>query len=328
MPAWIGLGLSTVSTGLGIFGASQADKAAQDAQMYQDRYNKRVWLQNKKRLKADYKYAKKSAAIARQNEKKLAEYKDKNNLRDYEYGLKIREFEYTQLMRQFEKSQELYGQQLSYNNMAAAAAKEAEMRRLEDATNEIAFQNQDIVIKAMEAEGAAAVKGQQGRSAGKSDQALLASLGRNQAILAESLLSAQGETDAALNKIASDKFGADIAAEAARMLKPKRTPKPKKPLKTPVARIQDPRKPKKADFGPKPLDGTAPSSIGGAVLSGLTNLAGGIAGFANANKSPSMNTSGMNFMGQSGSNAFGSFTGFGGGDFIANSNLNLGFTNN
>jgi len=286
--AAIGLGLSAISTGAGIFGASQADSAAKKAAEAQYKYSTKAWKMGKRRLNADYRHSKKGVDISRQNEETLGAWKDSTNLQDWQYQLKIQDFEYATQMRQYAKSEQLYGQQLSYNNLASQAAREAEMRRLEDSTNEIAFQNQDIVIKAMEAEGAAAVKGQQGRSAGKADQAVLASLGRNQAILAESLLSARGETQAALKKIAADKFGADIAAEAARMLMPERLPRPPKPLTTPRAVFQDPRKPRRFDYGPKPIMGAVPTSMPGAVMEGLSSLAGGIAGFANASKSPNV----------------------------------------
>jgi hypothetical protein len=165
-------------------------------------------------------------------------------------------------MRQYNKSNEIADQQLTFNAMAQKVANEAEYRKLEDSTKEIAFQNQDIIIKAVQSEGAAAVKGQQGRSADKAGQAELASLGRNQAILAESLLSARGDTEAAMKKIATDKFGADLAANAARMLKPERLPRPPKPLRTPKTKFLKPRRPKKYDFGPKPIKGAKASSAG------------------------------------------------------------------
>ena len=293
-PITLSLITTGISTGAGLFGASSADAAAKKAAEAQFKYQKQAWNMGKRRLKADYRHTKKGVDIARQNEETLGAFKDATNLQDWQQQLKIQDFEYATQMRQYAKSEQLYGQQLSYNNMAASAAKEAEMRRLEDATNEIAFQNQDIVIKAMESEGAAAVKGQQGRSAGKSDQVVLASLGRNQAILAESLLSARGETQAALKKVASDKFGADIAAEAARMLKPERLPQPPKPLTTPRAVFQDPRKPRRFDYGPKPIMGAVASSMPGAIASGLGSLASGIAGFADAAKSPAFDVTGLN----------------------------------
>lgn len=312
--AAIGLGISAVSAGLGIFGAAQSDSAAEEAARAQHKYQTKAWQMGKDRLKADYRHTRQGVKIARQNEETLGAFKDATNLRDWQYQLKIQDFEHAMQMRQYAKSEQLYGQQLSYNKLASEAAREAEMRRLEDATNEIAFQNQDIVIKAMEAEGVAAVKGQQGRSAGKGDQVVLASLGRNQAILVESMLSARGETKAALNKIAADKFGADIAAEAARMLKPERLPRPPKPLTTPRAVFQDPRKPEKFDFGPKPIRGAVASSLPGAIASNLGGLASGIAGLATQSRNPPMSFN---------SPSFGSIQGFGGGDFVRNSSLNL-----
>jgi hypothetical protein len=164
--------------------------------------------------------------------------------------------------------------------MAQAAANEAEYRKLEDATKELAFQNQDLVIKALQASDVTAVKGQQGRTAAKEEQAEFFSLGNNQAILAESLLSAKADAGAAIRKIAADKFGADIAAAAARMLKPDRLPQPPKPLTTPRTAFLKPRKPKEFDFGPRPIEGVMASSTGawlGAGADFLQSQGGNIA---------------------------------------------------
>ena len=297
------LAAAAITGGLGILGASQQDSAARAAAEAQAKYQRKAWRMNRRSTKADYRHTKRGVNIARQNEEMLGAWKDQTNLQDWQYALKIQDFEYRSQMRQYAKSEKLYGQQLSFNNMAASAAREAEYRRLEDATNEIAFQNQDLVIKALEAEGAAAVKGQQGRSAAKGDQALMASLGRNQAILAESLISARGETQAALKKIAADKYGADIAAEAARMLKPERLPRPPQPLATPRAIFQDPRKPRRFDFGPKPIMGSVASTMPGAVFDAIGGIASaGIAGLANSGGK-------YNFsFGGGGSNAFNSIS--------------------
>ena len=165
-------------------------------------------------------------------------------------------------MELFNKSNEIADQQLTFNAMAQKVANEAEYRKLEDTTKEIAFQNQDIILKAVQSEDMAAVKGQQGRTPEKSGQAELASLGRNQAILAESLLSARADTGAAMRKIANDRFGADLAANASRRLEPKRLPKPPKPLATPKTEFLKPRKPTKYDFGPRPTKGPMVSSTG------------------------------------------------------------------
>lgn len=272
----IAMGVGAIFTGLS--GQSEAD-AKNKAQEAQHRYNVQAWNYNKRRTRADHKQDIRQWEMNIRNEEALAAWKDATNLQDWQQQLKIQDFEYRSQMRQYAKSEQIFGQQLTFNNMASAAAREAEYRKLQDATNEIAYQNQDIVIKALEAEGAAAVKGQQGRSASKGDQSLMAALGRNEAILAESLFSARADTTAALKKIATDKYGADLAAQAARMLKPERLPEPPKPLRTPRAEFLRPRRLRNYDFGPKPVKGAMASSAGSwmeAATQGLGIAAGAI----------------------------------------------------
>ena len=270
-------GVSSILGGLGGQAEANAQNRAQEAQYEQ---NLQSWQYGKKRTRADYQQNRKQWRLNKRNEETLAAWKDSTNLQDWQYNLRIQDFEYASQIKQYAKSEKIFGQQLTFNQMAQAAANEAEYRKLEDTTKELAFQNQDLVIKALQSEGVTAVKGQQGRSAQKAEQAEFASLGRNQAILAESLLSAQADTDAAMRKIAADKFGADIAAEASRMLKPDRLPQPPKPLTTPRAEFLKPRKPKEFDFGPRPIKGVMASSTGawlGAGANFLQSQGGNIA---------------------------------------------------
>jgi hypothetical protein len=278
-PITIGLGLVGSVLG-GIGGQAEAD-AQNEAMERQYEYNLQSWRYNKQSTRANYGHEVKQWRINKKNERRRAKHIDATNLQDWQHALKIQDYEYRSQMRQYAKSEQIYGQQLTFNKMAADAAKEAEYRKLQDATNEIAFQNQDIVIKAMATEGGAAAKGQQGRSADKNVQSVFASLGRNQAILAESLLSAKADTAAAMKKIATDKFGADIAAQAARMLEPERLPQPPKPIRTPRAKFLKPRKPQKFDFGPMPVKGAAASSTGawiGAASNAVSSVAGAYTG--------------------------------------------------
>ena len=262
-------GVSSILGGLGGQAEANAQNRAQEAQYEQ---NLQSWQYGKKRIRADYQQNRKQWRLNKRNEETLAAWKDSTNLQDWQYNLRIQDFEYASQIKQYAKSEKIFGQQLTFNQMAQAAANEAEYRKLEDTTKELAFQNQDLVIKALQSEGVTAVKGQQGRSAQKAEQAEFASLGRNQAILAESLLSAQADTDAAMRKIAADKFGADIAAEASRMLKPDRLPQPPKPLTTPRAEFLKPRKPKEFDFGPRPIKGVMASSTGALLGAGANFL--------------------------------------------------------
>jgi hypothetical protein len=264
------LGIGSAILG-GIGGQSQAD-AQNEAIERQYDYDTTAWRYGKKTIKADYKHNVKQWRMNIRNDKTVSAWKDATNRQDWKYNIKIQKQEYAFQKRQYNKSNEIADQQLTFNAMAQKVANEAEYRKLEDSTKEIAFQNQDLIIKAVQAEGAAAVKGQQGRSADKAGQAELASLGRNQAILAESLLSARADTEAAMKKVATDKFGADLAANAARMLKPERLPRPPKPLTTPRTKFLKPRRPKEHDFGPKPIKGAKASSTGAWMGAGADAL--------------------------------------------------------
>ena len=279
----LGLGLGGAILG-GIGGQSQADALNQQIED-QYKYDMTSWRYGKKTIKADYRHNVRQWAMNLRNDETASAWKDATNLQDWNYNLKIQDYEYSSQMRQYNKSNEIADQQLTFNAMAQKVANEAEYRKLEDSTKEIAFQNQDLIIKAVQSEGAAAVKGQQGRSADKAGQAELASLGRNQAILAESLLSARADTGAAMRKIATDKFGADLAANAARMLEPERLPRPPKPLRTPRTKFLKPRKPKEYDFGPKPIEG-AKADASGAWLGAGANALGAIGSAYLASKGP------------------------------------------
>lgn len=259
----------------GIAGNSQA-RAQNKAVEAQYGYDKQSWKYGKQRINADYRQNMKIFGANVRNEETLAQFKDATNLDDWKYSLAIKDFEYQSQMRQYRKSDQLFNQQMTFNSMAAEVAREAEYRKLQEATNEIAFQNQDMIIKAMESQGISAVKGQQGRSAAKTEQMNLAALGRNQAILAESLLSAKADTQTSLRKIASDKYGADIAAQAERMLEPWRGLTPPQPIRTPRAEMVAPRKPEKFDYGPKPIKGAKASSAA-ALLGAGADLVKGIA---------------------------------------------------
>lgn len=264
---------------LGGIGASQSAAAQRQAANRQYEQDLQAYKFRKKGIKADYRHNKDQWQMNIRNDETLSSYRDETNLNDWNYSVKIKGEEYAQQLKQYAKSEQIYGQQLTFNRMAAESARAAEYRKLEDATNELAYQNQDIVIKALQGEGALAAKGQVGKSADKGMSAEFASLGRNQAILYDSLISAKADTSAAIEKIASDKFGADIAAQAARMLEPTRGSDPPKPLTTPRTEYLAPRKPKNYDFGPKPIRGAAPSSAGawiGAASQGIGSIAGAL----------------------------------------------------
>lgn len=252
----------------GIFGAisgasaqSQARDAEQkriDAQYKYDRQNYRFnWNQTQR----EFRYRNQETSIARQNQEGNLRYLEQSAQNDYKYNLAIRDYDYANQVRQYNESERIYGLQRGFNANAAAQAQANEDRRFQEILTGMAFDQQDMLIKMLQEEGAVSARGVSGRSAAKSLGSVLAGYGRNQAIAAESLLSAQRETTAASRQIALDRYGADLAAESRRMLKPLKAPDPVAPLAMPRATILDPLKPKKP---PRPKKGvnTMPASTG------------------------------------------------------------------
>ena len=263
---------AVIGAAAGIFGGAQQDAAANKAAAAKYKYDKQVWDYNWKESLRQYDHAKEGVDIARTNDQLERAWRNQAALQDWAYGMKMRKYEYENQVKAYNKSEETYAKQLSFNNMAADIARESEDRFLNEQFKRTAFENQDLVVQMIESAGDAQLL-QSGKSAGKAVSKVLADLGRNQAVLAESLVSASKQHKTNLRKIASDKYGADLAADAARMLKPTLAPALPKPKPLPAAIFQDPLKPKKP---PKPIKGAASSA-------GLTSgIVSGISGIANA----------------------------------------------
>tara|TARA_A100001011_G_scaffold154269_1_gene162742 strand:- start:61 stop:1116 length:1056 start_codon:yes stop_codon:yes gene_type:complete len=215
------------------------------------------------------------------NEIKLAKYKDANALDSYNYGMQIRNKQQESLNNQFKKSQELYKSQVAFNELGAGLAKQSQQRALRETTQKLIFQNQDAILKQLSAEGKARVTGGSGRSAGKVVQATLASLGRTQSALAESLMSAQYNTRSANLNIDLKKEIADKNAYANLMLDPGTLPIAPKPYKTLVSDYELPRELEDFDFGPEPIKYatatyTTPwTNLAAGVLDSLAGASGG-----------------------------------------------------
>ncbi len=252
----------------GIFGAvsgasaqNQARAAEQARINAQYKYDKQNYRFNWQTTKREYNYRVDETNVARQNQEGNLRYLEQTAQNDYKYNLAIRDYDYANQVRQFNESERIYGMQKGFNAMAAVQAQANEDRRYQEILTGMAFDQQDMLVKMLQEDGAVTARGVSGRSAAKSLGSVLAGYGRNQAIAAENLLSAQRETTASSRQIALDRYGADLAAESRRMLKPLRAPAPIAPLAMPRATILDPLKPKKP---PKPRKGvnTMPASTG------------------------------------------------------------------
>jgi len=254
---------SAISAGIGLVGsiagasaeqqrASEMADAMDEAYEFQkreakrqNRYNLRTWRTNKRNRRKEY------------------DYQDATNQLNYQYQLQIRDYEQNLAERQYQKSEQNYKKQLAFNNLAAARAYESENRRMQEIEIGDAFAKQDMLVQETQAVGQVAARGQAGRTAGKAMQAELAGIGRNLAIMEESMKSAYKQYNQNLQSISLQKYGADMNAEAARMLKPERLPEIPEPLAVPRAKEVRPYKIKVGPKGYSPGYNPTADIIGG-----------------------------------------------------------------
>lgn len=257
----------------GIAGGASADSAADRAAAAQNKQNLQNWKYDWKQAQRNYDYNRRGLQISKKNDKALRKYEYKTAKLDWEYGMAIRDYEYRNAMRQYNKSEEIYKQQLGFNNMAAAVAFESEQRRHTDILIGQAFQQQDLMVQTLQEQGEVQANVASGRSGRKVQQSTIAEYGRNLAILAESLTSAKKQNMANVRGIWRDKYGADLAAEAARMIRPEMAPALPPPMRAPKPKYQKPMKPERP---PKPVKMAGSGSVNtiNAVSSGLSGLAG------------------------------------------------------
>ena len=277
-----------MSVGAMVGGTMQSAKAARDqANMANDAatrqywYNTENWNLTKERLIADHEFLTEQAKIKAANEQTRANFADATNAQQYHYNLQIRNARQESNLKQYAKSEEVFGSQISLNAVEAEAAKHNEMRALQEAHSEAAFEADDAYLENLSREGTLRSRGIKGRSIGKATQATLADYGRQMSLISESLSSAGRNTRAVLKEIQRSRFSADLAAYAQKMLEPGVEPMPIIPYATPVAQYQLPRALTEADFGAKPVMGAtynpnaASAAVWGSTISGIAGQAMG-----------------------------------------------------
>lgn len=272
-PATAAIFSSVISGGFSLFGQSQADSAARRQAYLANKQAMQDWRYDNKTRKLTNRYNIRNWQNEINNQNMLLDYQDRLAIREYNFGVAQQKHEYETAMRAYAQSEQNYKLQLQFNNIAAGQAYEAEREKLREVKIGAAFQSQDMMVENVQEEGAAAARGQSGRSAGKAVQSAAASYGRNVAILEESMKSAERQTLSNFEKIRVEKLGADLAAEAARMLRPERGPSLPRPEPLPRANII---KPLRIPFKKKPVGISAGTSSAG-YLSTIGNMFGNVA---------------------------------------------------
>jgi len=275
------MGLGLLSFGLGVIGAIGQKNAADKQANAQNDFNRRQFEydtiltdnQNEK-MDSDYAYAYDGYLINKRNQEEMARLTDEKNLRKYNYDLQIRNAQQKSAEKAYAKSERLYNSQLGYNQQAAAHARERSVIKQQEIKQKAAFDNEDAVVKSIQAQGQLAVLGQSGRSFTKALVNIRAERGRSEAKLAESLMSSRRDFAMTLKEISRDKYGADLAAFANRMIKPGELPMPIEPLATPVPELQAPKELEEHDYLPDPIMGVKAS--GGSWLQVASGVASAI----------------------------------------------------
>ena len=255
IPAVATIGSAVIGSSASRSASRSAQKAQEDNAQRQYDYDLEKYELQRKGLIAEREESIQRIDVARRNEKRVADFKDANAQQSYNYSMQIRNYQQDSMNRQYMKSEDLFAEQLSYNARSAAAAKETQLRALSEEAQKFAFENENQIIQSLVREGQFRARGMTGRSAQKVGQAQLAALGRNQAVMAESMVSAKRNTKAQLREIQRQHFAADMGAYARRMLNPGELPEPVKPFATPLAEYMYPRELQDYDFGPEPIKG-------------------------------------------------------------------------
>ena len=217
--------LAAAGGGVSAFSASEDAREALDDARDADndfltkRYNEYdlpSWEMEGKRLIAQRDEMIRGIELTQRNEKNLAEFKDKNNLRNWRQQLKIQEVAHQDQLKLFRKSNQ-------FADQAIRSAHEQAAIERQETRQQFAFQNEANIIESIQKKGELAVTSQSGKSAVKAAQSQLADEGRQIAILTENIISADRSSRMRLRDFI-------LKTDAQRMLRPSDPIKPLKPL--------------------------------------------------------------------------------------------------
>ena len=288
LAAGMAIGGAAVSVVGGLIGGSKAASAAADQAEQQSKatharwqYDLDAWDMKKSQLQAQRQEAVDRIMAEARNEGKVRAYKDAAAQDQYDYALKIRNAQQTSNEMAFKRSDDIFQDQVTLNNMAAKSAMDSEIVRLEESKTEARFDRNETYLEMIQAEGALRARSASGRSAVKGMQATMADYGRQMEMLNASLDSNERNAYSALQEIIRDKSSADLTAFASKMLDPGVLPEPIKQRPIPVAEYTLPRILVESDFGPQPVrgfmasPGAAADAVWGQTISSVAGAVGG-----------------------------------------------------
>ena len=283
-------GLMGASMGMQYSGSQKAARAAREqAEASNDAVDARyaydidMWEMKKQQMQAKRNETIEAIEVSARNEGKQREYKDAAALKQYNYNLQIRNRQQESNQAAYRRSDDIFWNQVSLNDMAAKASSDSELVKLEENYDEAAFERNEAHLNNLLAEGQMRARIGSGRSGVKGLQTVYAEFGRDMEILEATSDSFARNTRAVLEEIKRDKTSANLVAYANKMLDPGVLPMPIRPDPIPVAEYTLPRAWQDYDFGPKPIRGAMSDPGAAADMvwgNAMTSIAGTIGGVA------------------------------------------------
>ena len=167
MDTFIELGLNFLGYNNQAKAAEEMARLQKEADKKQFQYDTDVYNAAKQSAISKRDYAIQEIQLREKNEGKIAAHKDAMNLASYNYNMQIRNQQQDLNNRMYAKSEDIYDKQLGINAANEKAAKMDERRKLREIETENRYDQQDVYLEALEAEGAVRARGLSGRSIDK-----------------------------------------------------------------------------------------------------------------------------------------------------------------
>ena len=212
-------------------GACKSNRQAEKAVEQQYKYDLESYAMGTERIKADHQYLIDKIFGEERNFDRQRATRSASN---YTSTLINESNKYQDALdaRDYNVSEQLYAGSLALNEDKSKNADEAAHGKLQEAYMSAAFDNEDAIIESLQQSGSALARGITGRSGAKAQQSILAEFGRDQSVLAASLMSAESALQSELRDIDQQYRAANFAAESNRKLPPVARLDPTVPLKT------------------------------------------------------------------------------------------------
>jgi ribosomal protein S18 len=159
-----------------------------------------------------------------------AKWENETAMYQWWYQLQQREYEYNQALRIYDRSKQVYDEQMSFNKEAESRSYEAENAKMREYLQGVSFEKQDMLVNMIKETGKVDARGVSGVSTGRLANDVLSQFGRNNAIMAESLVSNNRQSIRDTQAIALQKQSADNDALSRLGLTPEKAPQPPAPV--------------------------------------------------------------------------------------------------